>query len=122
MGINPGSIVQAQYSDIHMMMLTPMKKICNNSRVSHNIGTHCREIYNVYFSILDFLFQVHPAPAANNESSEVCYIIKPGRRVKLNRSKVVNVHKLLTIRYLPPDELLISTMIAILCVQTTLLS
>jgi len=37
---------------------------------------------------------------ANNESSEVCGIIKPGRRVKLNRSQAVNVHKLLTIRYL----------------------
>jgi len=33
--------------------------------------------------------------SANSESSEVCGIIKPGRRVKLNRSKAVNVHKLL---------------------------
>jgi len=37
---------------------------------------------------------------ANNESSEVCGIIKPGRSVKLNRSQAVNVHKLLTVRYL----------------------
>jgi len=37
---------------------------------------------------------------ANNESSEVCGSIKPGRRVKLKRSQAVNVHKLLTIRYL----------------------
>jgi len=37
---------------------------------------------------------------ANNESSEVCGIIKPGRRVKLNRSQASNVDKLLTIRYL----------------------
>jgi len=39
---------------------------------------------------------------ANDESSEVCSIIKAGRRVKLglNRSQAVNVHKLLTIRYL----------------------
>jgi len=37
---------------------------------------------------------------ANNESSEVCGIIKPGRRVKLNRLQAVNVHKLLTIRSL----------------------
>jgi len=39
-------------------------------------------------------------PSANNESSEVCGHIKPGQRVKLNRSQAVNVHKLLTIRYL----------------------
>jgi len=39
---------------------------------------------------------------ANNESSEVFAIIKPGRRVKLNRSQAENVHKLLTMRYLPP--------------------
>jgi len=39
--------------------------------------------------------------AANNESSEVCGIIKPGQRVKLNRSQALNVNKLLTIRYLP---------------------
>jgi len=39
-------------------------------------------------------------PKANNESSEICGIIKPSRRVKLNRSQTVNVHKLLTIRYL----------------------
>jgi len=37
---------------------------------------------------------------ANNESSEVCSIMKPGRRVKLKGSQAVNVHKLLTIRYL----------------------
>jgi len=37
---------------------------------------------------------------ANSESSEVCGIIKPGIRFKLNRSQAVNVHKLLTIRYL----------------------
>jgi len=36
----------------------------------------------------------------NNESSEVCGIIKPGRRVKLKSSQAVNVHKLLKIRYL----------------------
>jgi len=38
--------------------------------------------------------------AANNESSEVSNesTIKPGQRVKLNRSQAVNVHKLLTIR------------------------
>jgi len=42
---------------------------------------------------------IHPA---NNESSEVCFIIKPGRwvRSKLNRSQGVNVHKFLTICYL----------------------
>jgi len=40
---------------------------------------------------------------ANNESSEVCGIIKTGRRVKLNSSQAVNVHKLLTIRYLRPE-------------------
>jgi len=38
------------------------------------------------------------------KSSEVCGIIKPGRRVKLNRSQAVNVHKLLTIRYLNPGQ------------------
>jgi len=27
---------------------------------------------------------------ANNESSEVCGIIKPGQRVRLNRSQAVN--------------------------------
>jgi len=43
-------------------------------------------------------------PLANNESSEVCGIIKPGRRVKLNRSQAVNVHQLLTIRYLPRSQ------------------
>jgi len=43
-----------------------------------------------------------PFPPANNESSEVCGIIKPSQRVKLNRSQAVNVHKLLTIRYLLP--------------------
>jgi len=39
---------------------------------------------------------------ANNESSELCGIIKSGRRVKLNRSQALNVHKLLTIGYLHP--------------------
>jgi len=34
--------------------------------------------------------------AENNESSEVCGIIKRGRMDKLNRSRAVNVHKLLT--------------------------
>jgi len=43
--------------------------------------------------------------SANNESPEVCGILKPGQRVKLNRSLAVNVHKLLTIRYLPADQL-----------------
>jgi len=38
----------------------------------------------------------HNEPPANNESSEVCGIIKPGRRVKLNRSQAKNVHRLLT--------------------------
>jgi len=33
----------------------------------------------------------------NNESSEVCGIIKPDRIVYLNRSQAVNVYKLLTI-------------------------
>jgi len=42
------------------------------------------------------------SPAANNESSEVCGIIKPGRRVRLNKSQAVNVHKPLTISYLAP--------------------
>jgi len=42
-----------------------------------------------------------PRPRANNESSEVCGINKPGRRVKLNGSQAVNAHKLLMIRYLP---------------------
>jgi len=45
-------------------------------------------------------FHASNAPVANKESSEVCGIIMPGRRVKLNRSQAVNVHKLLTIRYL----------------------
>jgi len=36
---------------------------------------------------------------SKNESSKVCAIIKPGRRVKLNRSQAVNIYKLLTIRY-----------------------
>jgi len=36
-------------------------------------------------------------PVANNESSEVWGTIKPGQRVKLNRSQAVNVHKLLTL-------------------------
>jgi len=40
------------------------------------------------------------APLANNKSSEVCDIIKPGRKYLLNRPQAVNVHKLLTIRYL----------------------
>jgi len=43
------------------------------------------------------------APCEKNESSEVWGIIifiKPGQRVKLNGSQAVNVHKLLTIRYL----------------------
>jgi len=40
---------------------------------------------------------------ANNESSKVCGIIKPGRRVKLNRLLAVMVNKLLTIRYLPAE-------------------
>jgi len=39
---------------------------------------------------------------ANNELSEVCGIIKPGRRVKIHRSEAVNVHKLLTIHNLLP--------------------
>jgi len=46
-----------------------------------------------------------PGPDANNESSEVCGIIKPGRRgrrFELNRSQAVHVHKLLTIHYLRP--------------------
>jgi len=43
---------------------------------------------------------------ANNESSEVCRTIKPGRRVKLNWSQAVNVHKLLTIRYSLPARLI----------------
>jgi len=34
-------------------------------------------------------------------NNEVCGIIKPGRRVELNRSQAVNVHKLLTIHYFP---------------------
>jgi len=39
---------------------------------------------------------------ANKESSEVREIVtKPGRRVKLNRSQALNIHKLLTIRYVP---------------------
>jgi len=41
---------------------------------------------------------------ANNESSEVCGIIKPGQGVQLNRSQAVNVNKLLTIRYLRPGD------------------
>jgi len=45
---------------------------------------------------------INIARRANNESSEICGIIKPGRRVKLNRSQAVNVHKLLTIRFLRP--------------------
>jgi len=32
----------------------------------------------------------------------VCGIIKPSRKIKLNRSQAVNVHKLLTIRFLKP--------------------
>jgi len=44
---------------------------------------------------------MHLRPA-NNELSEVGGNIKSGHRVKLNRSQAVNVHKLLTIRYLRP--------------------
>jgi len=48
----------------------------------------------IYISLPDVSWR-----EANNDSSEVCGIIKPARMVKLNRSQV-NVHKLLTIRYL----------------------
>jgi len=37
--------------------------------------------------------------SANNESSEVCGIINPGQKVKMNRSQALNVHQLLTIRF-----------------------
>jgi len=47
-------------------------------------------------------------PCANNESSEVFGIVKPGRRVKLNRSQTKNVHKLLTIGYLHPVLMLLT--------------
>jgi len=47
--------------------------------------------------LLKLLFLV-----TNNESSEVCGTIKPGQSVELNRSQAVEVHKLLTIRYLLP--------------------
>jgi len=36
---------------------------------------------------------------ANNESSEVCGINKPGRRVKLNRQQAVNVYKLICVSH-----------------------
>jgi len=39
----------------------------------------------------------------NKESSKVCVAIKPGRRVKLNRSQIVSVQIPLTIRYLLTD-------------------
>jgi len=39
----------------------------------------------------------HHCQYSKNESSEVCCIFKPVRRVKLNRSYAVNVHKLLKI-------------------------
>jgi len=39
----------------------------------------------------------------NHESSEVCGIIKPGRRVKINRFQAENDHKLLTIGSLHPE-------------------
>jgi len=52
--------------------------------------------HDLRYNVRDVTF----AGDANKESSEVCGIIKPGRRVKLNRSQAVNVHKLLTIRYL----------------------
>jgi len=56
--------------------------------------TTVRSIYNVVRISLYIRGQ-------NNESSEVCSIIKPaGQMVKLNRSQTENVHKLLTIRYL----------------------
>jgi len=53
---------------------------------------------NIYFTTLI-------RRVANNESAEVCGIIKPGWRVRLNRSMAVNVHKLLTIRYLQPGPM-----------------
>jgi len=61
---------------------------------------------NIEGKLLVFLFNISFAncPDANNESSEVFDIIKPGRRVKLKRSQAVNVHKLLTIRYLLPGQ------------------
>jgi len=53
-----------------------------------------------YHSSRPVMSSVNHGRNANNESSEVCGINKPGRRVKLNRSQAVNVNKLLTIRYL----------------------
>jgi len=64
-------------------------------------------IFHLSLSLIIYLFVQSPVfvgylPAANNESSEVSGIIKPGRKVKLIRSQAVNVHKLLTICYFPP--------------------
>jgi len=53
---------------------------------------HERIVY--YFLQLDDATQV-----ANNETSGVCDIIKPGRRIKLYRSQAVNVHKHATMLY-----------------------
>jgi len=52
-----------------------------------------------------------PVLETNNESSEVVGIIKPGRRVKLNSSQAVNVHKLLTIRYLRPRAITLNCIV-----------
>jgi len=56
-----------------------------------------------YFSIPSICYKEHQreAQVPRNESSEVSGIIKPGRKVKLNRSQAVIVHKFLTTRYLP---------------------
>jgi len=54
----------------------------------------------VFCCRVSFLISFHKSAIrdANNESSEVCGIINPGRRVSLNRSQAVKVHKLVTIR------------------------
>jgi len=61
----------------------------------------CRRDLNPQLVSLSMHSIASTSSAANNESSEVCGVIKPGRRVKLNSSQAVNVHKLLSIRYSP---------------------
>jgi len=58
-------------------------------------GDHFRTAHAFRLACMGFIRRL-----ANNESSEVCGIIKPVPRVKFNRAQAVNVYKLLTIRYL----------------------
>jgi len=57
-------------------------------------------MYNILLMCVTCVIGMERTQHADNESTEVWDIIKPGRWVKLNRSQVVNFHKLLTIRYL----------------------